>query len=249
MIHSLLSCSRRSHRLSPQPPPTQLNNADFFAKCEPFMIHNGMSLARKVAGEYGDRLAKMATENHRDLTNSLRLLEVGCSINESFSFKWMLEDKLEKTIHYTGIDIKRHPDHTDDPRTDKDTVKTPNSSFDRGDLTYKMGSYGDVFDERNNDISNYDVVIARNVEPTIIDRLIKKLMSSARNGAVIVITTASDHEATMLETSLLETSLLNELKRMETYDKAKTKFNFINKDYPNYRPDSTIFVIKIKDKD
>lgn len=232
MLTSLLrdACCHRRHSN-----PRMLNHNNFFEKCRPFMKKSEKFLALQVVEKYESHLAKMASDK------PLALLEVGYGIFPSVSFKQTLEDTLEKKIYYTGIETKAPQSHLYDTKTDPDETVTKNSKYERGSITFKIRQHGDVFDNKENNLSNYDVIIVRNIEPSIIERLVNKLMSSARNGAVIVITAASFVETMLLYCSLTRKSNCIEFVRVSN----ENQFSYIHKNYPNYQPDCNMFVIKV----
>ena len=128
--------------------------------------------------------------------------------------------------------------NSNDDIADKGQEETPM----RGKVTYKMGQYGNVFDGKNNDISQFDVIIARNIDPTIIQPLAQKLLSCAQDGAVIVMTTASRNESEDLKNAL-------QSGRIEKIDSLTPSYTtFPHSQFKNYTPDHTIFIIKIKGK-
>jgi hypothetical protein len=207
------------------------------------MEESGKVLALQVVEKYGSHLAEMAKNKPSD--KPLALLEVGYGVLPSFSFKHTLEDTLEKEIPYTGIETQVPQNPSCDMSTVRDKKDTKNSKYKRGDLTLKIGQHGDVFDKEKNDISKYDVIIVRNIEPTIINQLIHELTSSARNGAVIVITAATDLEANALGYILTQKSTRIEFDRLVV--STENRFSYIHENYSDYQPDCNMFVIKVND--
>lgn len=206
-----------------------LNHEEFNQQTFETMNAAGAGVARFVAQEY-------YIKNRPEKPKPLTMLEVGFGGIPSISFKETLEDILEYPVAFTGIDTR--PPNSNDDIADKGQEETPM----RGKVTYKMGQYGNVFDEKNNDISQFDVIIARNIDPSIIQRLAQKLLSFAQDGAVIVMTTASRNESEDLESAL-------ESGRIEKRHSLTPSYTtFPHSQFKNYTPDHTIFIIKIKGK-